>query len=98
MKAESTVLKDREIAEAGDRACANHKPCEYVRLCGLGRCVVVERAIAKAQAEKSFKAGEDQGYQNGHTAGYNAAKQEDIGVLPEHLKLARQEGRRENEV
>ena len=57
--------------------------------------IVFNRKVAKAQAEISFKAGEDQGYKNGRISGYNEATQKGIKAMSEALVAGAKLGRKE---
>ena len=52
-------------------------------------------AVRDAQAEISFKAGEDQGYKNGRISGYNEATQKGIKAMSEALVAGAKLGRKE---
>ncbi len=51
--------------------------------------------VAKAQAEISFKAGEDQGYKNGSISGYNEATKKALTAIDDALKTGYKAGIRE---
>ena len=85
MKAEDTVMNDKQIIKASGKLGA------IFPLMHIGE---LEEQL-KAQAAISFRAGEDQGYKNGHTSGYNLATSEDAHSLIEQARVGRMAGIKE---
>ena len=81
MEARDTVMSDAGIKNSFNPCPKHGEPAP-----SFGQ------SVAQAQAEISFKAGEDQGYENGKVAGYNKGKQEAIESHFEELRVGRKAG------
>lgn len=98
LDSKDTVMSNEDISEVKYLELQDNP--EYHEYIDKQKIRVIEdRAIATRQAEitwsTAFKAGEDQGYENGSVAGYNKGKQEAIEAHFEGLKTGQKAGRKE---